>query len=143
MSCQQLEEGVPQGTSSAALSILGRFGDWRGDATPQMTAFPFCLQYNSLRSLLGRFVGRPKPLQPSPAMRGSETKNGPDVEVGAVARQRRLAMHNPKPSLACFLIVLGQLCLMGEIEINLSVDFSIELSAVLTLAGAVVFANRK
>lgn len=26
------------------------------------------------------------------------------------------------PSLACFLIVLGQLCLMGEIEINLSVD---------------------
>ena len=55
-------------------------------------------------------------------MRGSETKNGPDEEVGAVARQRRLAMHNPKPSLACFLIVLGQLCLMGEIEINLSVD---------------------
>lgn len=47
------------------------------------------------------------------------------------------------PSLACFPIVLGQLCLMGEIEINLSVDFSIELSAVLTLAGAVVFANRK
>ena len=42
------------------------------------------------------------------------TKNGPDVEVGAVARQRRLAMHNPKPSLASFLIVLGQLCLMGE-----------------------------
>ena len=32
---------------------------------------------------------------------------------------------------------------MGEIEINLSVVFSIELSAVLTLAGAVVFANRK
>ena len=143
MSCKQLEEGVPQGTSSAALFILGRFGDWRGDATPQMKAFPFCLQYISLRSLLGRFVGRPKPLQPSPAMRGSETKNGPDEEVGAVARQRRLAMHNLKPSLACFLIVLGQLCLMGEIEINLSVDFSIELSAVLTLAGAVVFANRK
>ena len=143
MSCQQLEEGVPQGTSSAALSILGRFGDWRGDATPQMTAFPFCLQYHSLRSLLGRFVGRPKPLQPSPAMRGSETKNGPDVVVGAVARQRRLAMKRFTPSLACFLIVLGQLCLMGEIEINLSVDLSVELSAVLTIAGAVVFANRK
>ena len=76
-------------------------------------------------------------------MRGSETKNGPNVEVGAVARQRRLAMHNPKPSLASFLIVLGQLCLMGEIEINLSVDLSVELSAVLTIAGAVVFANRK
>ena len=40
-------------------------------------------------------------------------------------------------SLACFLIVLGQLCLKGEIEINLSVDFSLELSAVLTIAGAV------
>ena len=92
---------------------------------------------------MGRFVGRPKPLQPSPVMRDSETKNGPDVVVGAVARQRRLAMHNLKPSLACFLIVLGQLCLMGEIEINLSVDLSVELSAVLTLAGAVVFANRK
>ena len=52
-------------------------------------------------------------------------------------------MHDLKPSLACFLIVLGQLCLMGEIEINLSVDLSVELSAVLTLAGAVVFANRK
>ena len=38
------------------------------------------------------------------------------------------------PSLACFLIVLGQLCLMGEIEINLSVDLSVELSAVLTLS---------
>lgn len=47
------------------------------------------------------------------------------------------------PSLACFLIVLGQLCLKGEIEFNLSVDFSVELSAVLTIAGAVVFANRK
>ena len=46
------------------------------------------------------------------------------------------------PSLACFLIVL-QLCLKSEVEINLSVDFSFELSAVLTLAGAVVFANRK
>ena len=47
------------------------------------------------------------------------------------------------PSLACFLIVLGQLCLKSEIEINLSVDFSVELSAVLTIVGAVVFANRK
>ena len=79
----------------------------------------------------------------SSGMRGSETKNGPDVVVGAVARQRRLAMHDLKPSLACFLIVLGQLCLMGEIEINLSVNFSVELSAVLTIVGAVVFANRK
>ena len=52
-------------------------------------------------------------------------------------------MQNLKPSLACFLIVLGQLCLMGESEINLSVDLSVELSAVLTLAVAVVFANRK
>ena len=52
-------------------------------------------------------------------------------------------MKHFKPSLACFLVVLGQLCLKGEIEINLSVDFSFELSAVLTLAGAVVFANRK
>ena len=92
------------------------------------------IQYNSLWSLLGRFVGRPKPLQPSPAMRGSETKNGPDVAVGAVAHQRRLAMQDFKPSLACFLIVLGQLCLMGEIEINLSVDLSVELSAVLTIS---------
>lgn len=52
-------------------------------------------------------------------------------------------MHDLKPSLACFLIVFGQLCLMGEIEINLSVNFSVELSAVLTIVGAVVFANRK
>ena len=52
-------------------------------------------------------------------------------------------MHDLKPSLACFLIVLEQLCLMGEIEINLSVNFSVELSAVLTIVGAVVFANRK
>ena len=43
-------------------------------------------------------------------------------------------MHNLKPSLACFLIVLGQLCLIGEIEINLSVDLSVELSAVLTIS---------
>lgn len=47
------------------------------------------------------------------------------------------------PSLACFLVVVGQLCLKGEIEINFSVDFSLELSAVLTITGAVVFANRK
>ena len=67
-------------------------------------------------------------------MRDSETKNGPDVVVGAVARQRRLAMHNLKPSLACFLIVLGQLCLIGEIELNLSVDLSVELSAALTIS---------
>lgn len=52
-------------------------------------------------------------------------------------------MHDLKPSLACVLLVLGQLCLMGEIEINLSVNFSVELSAVLTIGGAVVFANRK
>ena len=43
-------------------------------------------------------------------------------------------MKDLKPSLACFLIVLGQLCLMGEIEINLSVDLSVELSAVLTIS---------
>lgn len=61
----------------------------------------------------------------------------------AVARQRSLAMKRFTASLACFLVVLGQLCLKGEIEINLSVDFSFELSAVLTLAGAAVFANRK
>lgn len=47
------------------------------------------------------------------------------------------------PSLAYFLVVVGQLCLKGEIEINFSVDFSLELSAVLTITGAVVFANRK
>ena len=82
MSCQQLEEGVPQGTSSAALSILGRFGDWRGDATPQMTAFPFCLQYHSLRSLLGRFVGRPKPPQPSPACGVQKRKTAPMWKLG-------------------------------------------------------------
>ena len=58
----------------------------------------------------------------------------------AVARQRRLAMKRFTASLACFLLVLGQLCLKSEIEINLSVDFSVELSAVLTIVGAVVFA---
>ncbi|MBS6615307.1 MAG: hypothetical protein KH305_03530 [Sutterella wadsworthensis] len=47
------------------------------------------------------------------------------------------------PSLACFLIVLGQLCLMGEIDINLSLDFSVELSAVLTIARVVVFRQSK
>lgn len=33
------------------------------------------------------------------------------------------------PSLACFLVVLGQLCLKSEVEINLSVDFSVEVTA--------------
>jgi hypothetical protein len=61
----------------------------------------------------------------------------------AVARQRSLAMKDFRASLGCVLLVLGQLCLKSEIEINLSVDFSVELSAVLTIVGAVVFANRK
>ena len=65
------------------------------------------------------------------------------VEGRAVARQRSLAMKDFRASLGCFLIVLGQLCLKSEFEINLSVDISFELSAVLTFAGAVVFANRK
>ncbi len=48
-------------------------------------------------------------------------------------------MKDFRASLGCVLLVLGQLCLKSEIEINLSV----ELSAVLTIVGAVVFANRK
>lgn len=32
-------------------------------------------------------------------------------------------MKRFKPSLACFLVVLGQLCLIGELEINCSVEF--------------------
>lgn len=48
-------------------------------------------------------------------------------------------MQHLKSSLACFLVVLGQLCLMGEIEINCSVDFSIYVGGVLTILGAVVF----
>ena len=43
-------------------------------------------------------------------------------------------MKHFKPSLACFLVVLGQLCLKSEVEINLSVD-----GGVLTILGAVVF----
>ena len=42
-------------------------------------------------------------------------------------------MKDFRASLGCVLLVLGQLCLKSEIEINLSVDFSFELSAVLTL----------
>lgn len=52
-------------------------------------------------------------------------------------------MKDFRASLGYVLLVLGQLCLKSEIEINLSVDFSVELSAVLTIVGAVVFANRK
>lgn len=52
-------------------------------------------------------------------------------------------MKDFRASLGCVLLVLGQLCLKSEIEINLSVDFSVEVSAVLTIVGAVVFANRK
>ena len=52
-------------------------------------------------------------------------------------------MPHFKTSLACVLIVLGQLCLNSHVEINLTVDFSLELSAVLTIAGAAVFAKRK
>ena len=48
-------------------------------------------------------------------------------------------MKDFRASLGCVLLVLGQLCLKSEIEINLSV----ELSAVLSIVGAVVFANRK
>ena len=47
------------------------------------------------------------------------------------------------PSLAYFLIVLGQLCLNSEVEINLNVDISLQMSIVLTLAGVVVIAVRK
>lgn len=46
-------------------------------------------------------------------------------------------MKDFRPSLACFLIVLGQLCLNCELNFNLTVDFSLELSAVLTLVGVV------
>ena len=42
-------------------------------------------------------------------------------------------MKDFRPSLACVLLVLGQLCLYSVIEINLSVEFSTELSAVLPL----------
>ena len=62
---------------------------------------------------------------------------------GAVARQRRLAMKDFSTSLACFLIVLGQLCLNFDLNFNLTVDFSIELSAVLTLIGVAVLTIRK
>ncbi len=43
------------------------------------------------------------------------------------------------PSLAYFLIVLGQLCLNCELDFNLSVDFSLELSAVLTCVGVAIW----
>ena len=94
------------------------------------------------RSLLGRFVGRPKPPQSAPAMRGPKMGTAL-LGTRAVARQRSLAMKDFRASLGCVLLVLGQLCLKSEIEINLSVDFSVELSAVLSIVGAVVFANRK
>lgn len=51
-------------------------------------------------------------------------------------------MKRFKPSLACFLVVLGQLCLIGELEINCSVEFSMQVGGVLTIFGAVIF-NRK
>ena len=47
------------------------------------------------------------------------------------------------PSLAYFLIVLEQLCLNCELDFNLSVDFSLELSAVLNCVGVAVLAIRK
>ena len=65
------------------------------------------------------------------------------MECGAVARQRRLAMKDFRPSLAYFLIVLDQLCLNSEVEINLNVDISLQMSIVLTFAGVVVIAVRK
>ena len=70
-------------------------------------------------------------------------KNGSRLPFGAVAQQRRLAMKDFRPSLACFLIVLGQLCLNCELNFNLTVDFSLELSAVLTLVGVVALTIRK
>lgn len=48
-------------------------------------------------------------------------------------------MKHFKPSLACFLVALGQLCLIGELEINCSVEFSMHVGGVLTILGAVVF----
>ena len=42
-------------------------------------------------------------------------------------------MKRFKPSLACFLVVLGQLCLIGELEINCSVEFSMHVGGVLTI----------
>ena len=65
------------------------------------------------------------------------------MRSGAVARQRRLAMKSFTPSLAYFLIVLGQLCLNCEFDFNLTVDFSFELSVVLTCVGVAVLAIRK
>ena len=47
------------------------------------------------------------------------------------------------PSLAWFLLVLGQLCLNCEFDFYLKVDFSFELSAVLTCVGVAVLAIRK
>ena len=52
-------------------------------------------------------------------------------------------MHHLKSSLACFLIVLGQLCLNIDCDFNLTVDFSVELSAVLTCIGVAVLVVRK
>ena len=52
-------------------------------------------------------------------------------------------MKDFSTSLACFLIVLGQLCLNFDLNFNLTVDFSIELSAVLTLVGVAVLTIRK
>ena len=52
-------------------------------------------------------------------------------------------MKDFRPSLAYFLIVLGQLCHNSEVEINLNVDISLQLSVALTLAGVVVIAMRK
>ena len=52
-------------------------------------------------------------------------------------------MKDFRPSLAYFLIVLGQLCLNSAVEINLNVDISLQMSIVLTFAGVVVIAVRK
>ena len=51
-------------------------------------------------------------------------------------------MNDFRASLACVLLVLGQLCLNSAIGNNTSVDFSIEMSAVLILAAAVVSCRR-
>ena len=52
-------------------------------------------------------------------------------------------MHNLKPSLAYFLIVLGQLCLNLDLEINCTVDLSLQLSAALSIVGVVVLCFRR
>ena len=51
-----------------------------GIATESLSFMP--IQYNSLQSLLGRIVGRPKPLQPSPACGVQKRKTAPMWKLG-------------------------------------------------------------